>query len=364
MFAKPLGESDRAFQQQLLQGVARTFALTIPQLPAGLADVVANAYLLCRIADTIEDETQAEPRSKWLLMKAFIDAVEGRAPAREFVERFHPMLGPARLPAEQELIVETARVIHITRAFPIAQRASLERCVRIMAKGMVYFQGHKSPQGLKDLQEFGRYCYHVAGVVGELLTALCCQYSPQLEARRDRLAALAVSFGQGLQMTNILRDIRKDLARDVCWLPRELFAACGYDLAGLKDNNGDPAFAGGLRQMIGIAHGHLRNALSYTLLVPSGERGLRKFCYWSIAMALLTLRKIHRRPHFRALEQVKIRRATVGCVIIATVLLQRSDRLLRWLFGRLAAGLPEVIAVSVPVDPHAAVQAWFEAQQP
>ena len=43
-------------QAELLAKVSRTFALTIPQLPAPLADWVGNAYLLCRIADTIEDE--------------------------------------------------------------------------------------------------------------------------------------------------------------------------------------------------------------------------------------------------------------------------------------------------------------------
>ena len=48
--------SDDAFQAQMLSGVSRTFALTIPQLPAGLCRVVSNAYLLCRIVDTIEDE--------------------------------------------------------------------------------------------------------------------------------------------------------------------------------------------------------------------------------------------------------------------------------------------------------------------
>ena len=47
--------ADLAWQHATLQEVSRTFALTIPQLPPGLRDVVGNAYLLCRIADTIED---------------------------------------------------------------------------------------------------------------------------------------------------------------------------------------------------------------------------------------------------------------------------------------------------------------------
>ncbi|HEX5056890.1 MAG TPA: phytoene/squalene synthase family protein [Gammaproteobacteria bacterium] len=357
---KTLSESDKAFQQRLLQGVARSFALTIPQLPPELADTVANAYLLCRIADTLEDETAVRAGEKPALAKSLIDAVAGRAPAQEFVGRFYPRLGVDRLPAEKELIAQTARVIGITHGFSPSQRARLERCVRIMIKGMVYYQAHTSPQGLKDMAEFDRYCYHVAGVVGELLTGLCCQYSPALERERDRLMGLAVSFGQGLQMTNILRDIRKDLERGVCWLPRELFAAYGYDLARLARNGEAPAFAAGLRQLIAIAHGHLRNALNYTLSLPPQERGLRKFCYWSVAMALLTLRKIHKRPHFTDLKQVKIRRSSVSFVIAATALLQHSNRLLEWLFNRCAAGLPPAAPVTVPTEPHATVQAWFD----
>ena len=48
--------TDEAYQAYSLQGVSRTFALTIPQLPHQLRLPVGNAYLLCRITDTIEDE--------------------------------------------------------------------------------------------------------------------------------------------------------------------------------------------------------------------------------------------------------------------------------------------------------------------
>ena len=48
--------ADLTYQDEILQGVSRTFALTIPQLPDALEQVVGHAYLLCRIADTIEDD--------------------------------------------------------------------------------------------------------------------------------------------------------------------------------------------------------------------------------------------------------------------------------------------------------------------
>jgi PAS domain S-box-containing protein len=68
------------------------------------------------------------------------------------------------------------------------------------------------------------YCYFVAGVVGEMCTDLFCLHSPELAAQRTAMMRLAVSFGQGLQMTNILKDIWDDRPANACWLPRSVFA--------------------------------------------------------------------------------------------------------------------------------------------
>ena len=53
---KQTHKNDDEFQSYLLNGVSRTFALTIPQLPQDLKKVVSNAYLLCRTVHTVEDE--------------------------------------------------------------------------------------------------------------------------------------------------------------------------------------------------------------------------------------------------------------------------------------------------------------------
>jgi len=50
-----MDSTDEGYQDRILPHVSRTFALTIPQLPPRLRIAVTNAYLLCRIADTIED---------------------------------------------------------------------------------------------------------------------------------------------------------------------------------------------------------------------------------------------------------------------------------------------------------------------
>ena len=186
--------------------MSRTFALTIPQLPAALRDVVGNAYLLCRIADTIEDEPTLSTGQKQAFAERFVEVVAGREAAEPLARELGAGLSSATTASEHDLITNTARVIRIiTNGFRAAQRGALERCVRIMAQGMAEFQRHATAAGLNDLPHLDRYCYHVAGVVGEMLTELFCDYSAQINERRNELLPLAVSFGQELQMTNILK---------------------------------------------------------------------------------------------------------------------------------------------------------------
>ena len=55
---------DLGYQNEILQHVSRTFALTILELPNALRIVISNAYLLCRIADTIEDDKSMSSEKK------------------------------------------------------------------------------------------------------------------------------------------------------------------------------------------------------------------------------------------------------------------------------------------------------------
>ena len=342
---------DLAYQAKILQGVSRTFALTIPQLPDGLRDVVGNAYLLCRITDTIEDEPALSAGQKQAFAERFIDIVAGRAAVEPFARELGAGLSPSSTASEHDLIANTARVIRITHAFEPAQREALARCVRIMARGMAKFQLQATPNGLDDLPHLDRYCYHVAGVVGEMLTELFCDYSAEINVHRDELLRLSVSFGQGLQMTNILKDVWDDRRRGACWLPRDVFEGAGFDLGSLSTDRNDPRFADGLFTLVGIAHGHLANALRYTLLIPPRETGIRRHCLWALGMAVLTLRRIHATPAFRSGRQVKISRRSVRAVTVVASGAVRSNLALRILFKALTRGLPPAATTLGPGKP-------------
>jgi len=134
------GHSDEAYQEQILPAVSRTFALTIPQLPPDLSRSVTNAYLLCRVADTIEDEPQIAPPDTLLYMERFSDAVAGVEDAQELGTQLAQKLSQWTLPAERELIINLARVIRVTRQLPMRQQAAIRRCVDAMCHGMHQFQ--------------------------------------------------------------------------------------------------------------------------------------------------------------------------------------------------------------------------------
>jgi len=307
------------FQTWILPQVSRTFALTIPQLPEPLVLVVSNAYLLCRIADTIEDDSLLTFEQKTVFSNHFIDVVSGKESPHPFAEQLAPLLSKNTPQAEQDLIQNTPLVIEITHSFNLNQQAQLIRCIKIMSNGMAHFQRTASLNGLKNIEELNQYCYVVAGVVGEMLAALFCDYSQDIAKHQIQLEKLSVSFGQGLQMTNILKDIADDKERGICWLPQDLFVD-GFEI--------------GIKKTLKTTCEHLQQAMNYIYLIPKNETGIRKFCLWAVAMAVLTLRKIAKEKGFYTGQQVKISRTTVKMVILGSNLLIKQDKILQFLFEK------------------------------
>ena len=328
------------YQDVVLPRVSRTFALTIPQLPAALSVPVTSAYLLCRIADTIEDEPALSAPETLAFLQRFSAVVGGNGEPGPLARDLEQRLSDRTLPTERDLVSNMDRVLRVTANLGSDQRAAIKRCVELMCYGMPRFQFNASLKGLPRASDLDDYCYYVAGVVGEMLTDLFCDYSVDIARRRANLSALAASFAQGLQMTNILKDIWEDRSRGACWLPQEVFSRHGVDLAQVSTEADDPRFKAGIVEMLAVAHAHLRNALDYTLLIPGREKGIRRFCLWAIGLAVLTLRKIAHNPGFNAGAQVKVTRTAVSMTMLMTNTFISNDWMLRRLFGAASRGLP------------------------
>ena len=305
---------DELYQRSILESVSRTFALTIPLLPNGLEKVVGNTYLLCRIVDTIEDATCVDPTTKQELSTLFIKTVLDHSLSEQFVRECLIALINHPNHNEKDLIENIPRVLRVLQSCDEKQRHAVAKCVQIMSEGMSYFHIRQNQSGLEDLQEFEKYCYVVAGVVGEMLTTLFALHSPAFAKAISGKESLAIAFGQALQMTNILKDSPEDQLRGVSWKPKGL----------------------GQTDLLVIAHQKLEDALRYICCIPKSEPGIRQFCFLAFGLAVMTLKQIAQRQTLQGGAEVKLTRGQVSRFYIFTKLAVRSDFLMG-LFFRLQA---------------------------
>lgn len=102
----------------------------------------------------------------------------------------------------------------------------------------------------RTFDELRRYCHLVAGVVGEI--------SIEIFGHRGGESArgLAAELGLALQLTNILRDIQEDAARDRVYLPLEDLELFGCTEEELRAGRATPAFRKLLAYQVERARGY------------------------------------------------------------------------------------------------------------
>ncbi len=306
----PNPSDDLAYQKAILSSVSRTFALTIPLLPPNIEKVVGNTYLLCRIVDTIEDAADLSAQTKQSLSALFLDSVLEKTPVESFVEPCLEALKNYSNPDEIDLIANTPTVLRILHTCSSNDQQAVSRCVSIMSEGMSFFHGKQNQAGLQDLAEFEKYCYVVAGVVGELLTTIFSNHSRAFERALVGHENLAIAFGQALQMTNILKDSPEDKARGVSWKPMNVSQA----------------------ELLKIAYQKLQDSLQYILLIPKEELGMRRFCFLAFGLAVMTLSKIAQRKEFDSKDEVKLSKSAVMKFYGFTKIAVKSDVLMKAFF--------------------------------
>jgi farnesyl-diphosphate farnesyltransferase len=315
----PVLDNKVRYCRKALKGVSRTFALGIELLQEPLRDEIGIAYLVCRILDTIEDSTDlpAESRVDMLLQ------AEG--------EIFDPALYPARATAieqlfddpalqgaDHELCRNTGTVLAALHELRPEAREAMEPPVREMARGMaatVRRELRGEGLHLETMEDLERYCYYVAGTVGQLLTSLYAldrpSIGPEVEAELRRHE---VAFGLGLQVTNIIKGVTDDIGRGVSYLPLCLFRKAGITIDTLLSRPDDPR---GREVVAGLASwtlDKLDEALEYTLAIPVQESDLRMFCGLPLAFAVRTLSLALRSSAVFSENVLKISRLEVAAI--------------------------------------------------
>jgi farnesyl-diphosphate farnesyltransferase len=312
-------QEDVQYCRNALPGVSRTFALGSELLAEPLRDEVAIAYLICRVLDTVEDTTTlpADVRAD-LLDRAAVDLVELDRHAACAAEIERLFAGPALDGADHALCRNAGTVMRAFHGLRPGAREAMRRSLREMGEGMAATVRRERDGTVLQLETFGdleRYCYYVAGTVGHLLTNLFVLDRASIDRDvRIRLDARAVSFGLGLQVTNIVKNVTDDIARGVAYVPRVLFEQAGIELETLAGAPADPRGRAIVAGLVQHALGWLDDALEYTLALPPREQDLRMFCGLPLAFALRTLARAVATDEVFSEETLKIGRLEVRAI--------------------------------------------------
>lgn len=221
---------------RLLEKTSRTFALSIPLLPDPTRREVGLAYLLFRIADTLEDaETwpaarQVEALHAFAELMLEPDLAEAERQAAGWLTD-----PPVEHEGYLELLAATPQVVASFLELSPDARHLIGHHTARTSRGMAGFVGRKEETGgtlqLADLDDLRAYCYVVAGIVGEMLTALFLLGREILEPLTVFLEKRAAAFGEALQLVNILKDSAGDEVHGRNFLPTQVARAEVFALA-------------------------------------------------------------------------------------------------------------------------------------
>lgn len=317
-------DADLAWCHDSVQGVSRTFALTVDVLDEPMSSYICLGYLLCRIADTVEDTDRIDPDEQSALLRLYDEALdpESDATAADFRDAVDEHLPPADVrSADWEVVAETERVFATFEELPEDVREAIVPPVRELVGGMAEFVDRYADEGglrIGTRGELEEYCYYAAGTVGNLITNLLTR-GDIAEERARRLHETAEEFGLLLQLVNIAKDVHDDYEEENnVYLPEEWLAAEDVPQEDLTDTEHRDGTAAVVGRTTALAHTFLDDAESYLEHLPLVDGNTVDAWAIPFLLAVGTLRELAAQPE-RAVDGrgVKVSRQEVFAVVAA-----------------------------------------------
>ena len=171
-------------------------------LPAEQRDAMNTVYAFCRETDDIVDEGSVDDNLKYEKLRKWRIELEKSLSGH----------------SDYQLINKLSRTI---QKFNIPLEPFFD-----LLKGMEMDLQQKRYVTFNDLQN---YCYHVASTVG----LMCIEI---FGYRHPSAKDFAINLGIALQLTNILRDVKKDAERGRIYLPKEDLEKFNYKESDIFNN--------------------------------------------------------------------------------------------------------------------------------
>lgn len=193
---------------RVLKETSRTFYIPITFLKKDLKKAVANAYLIMRALDEIEDNEHPEVTNEikyFLLMEVSELLKEENFNNDKYLQLLEPF--------KQYMPEVTMRLNDWILLLPEGTKKIVCDAASEMAFGMAKWA--KANWLVRTKEDLDEYTYYVAGLVGVMLSDLW-EWDSAVKTDRE----LAIGYGRGLQAVNILRNQQEDFeTRGVSFIP-------------------------------------------------------------------------------------------------------------------------------------------------
>jgi farnesyl-diphosphate farnesyltransferase len=314
-------QADLEWCYDAVEDVSRTFALTIAELEEPIARDICVGYLLCRVADTVEDAGHIPPAEKHALLRRYERALDPDREATVASFREHVAEWIPEEPDDDWIVVaESPRIVRTFDALEPASKRAIRPPVVELVSGMAMFVDRHADNGglrLRTLEELEEYCWYAAGTVGTLVTGLLSRNADP--SVRDTLHNNARSFALLLQLVNVAKDVAVDYEEENnVYLPKEFLEDHQLDTEDIRDPDKSDAFGPVIQRVVDRADRYLDGAQCWLEAMPE-IRG-NTLSAWAIPflLAVGTIRELEERPEDVIREgDVKVTRSEVHAVMNA-----------------------------------------------
>lgn len=210
--------------KQVLKGVSRSFYLSLRLLPPPMREAASLGYLLARTSDTLADTATAPLEMRISCMDHFRRAVSDRTDAPRWPAA---LLNAISDPRERHLLECAGEIFHWMERLKESEADLVREVLATIISGQrldlerFAHATKEHPIALADDAALDDYTWRVAGCVGAFWTKLgfLTMGDKFSSAPPDELLQWGISYGKGLQLVNILRDLTEDLTNGRCYLP-------------------------------------------------------------------------------------------------------------------------------------------------
>ena len=184
------------------------FLYSFTLLPKEKNDAINTVYAFCRKTDDIVDDTKSSPEEK-----------------RANLEKWETELEAALMESSSEPLL--SKLSSVIKEFNIQHKPFFD-----LIRGMGMDLEKSRYETFDELYE---YCYCAAGTVGLMCIEIFGYNNPKTRE-------FAVALGVALQLTNIIRDVKKDADVGRIYIPKEDMDRFGYSEKDLLENKYNDKF--------------------------------------------------------------------------------------------------------------------------